>query len=109
MHRVKLFTGSVQLLVCNNIWCFIFLQDQNQNLYNKLQHTESELNSQLRQAREALSSRTTELDNLKTEWTSRVNDLSSRHVKEISEEKEKAIQVRILSNDMPMCGNYTET
>ena len=62
-------------------------------MYNKLQHTESELSGQLRQAREALAARTTELDSLKSEWKSRENDLSAKHVQDVNEEKEKALQV----------------
>ncbi len=69
------------------------LQDQNTMLLNKLQHTDTELNTQLRQAREALASRTQELDSLKLEWTSRTNDLSTRHGKEIHDERDKHIKV----------------
>lgn len=62
-------------------------------LVQKLEHTESELSQQLRQAREALAARTQELDSLKAEWTSRTSDITSRHAQQVNEEKERALQV----------------
>ncbi len=62
-------------------------------LYSKLQHTESDLSQQLTHAQEALSARTAELDSLKADWATKVNQLTSQHAKELNDEKEKSIQV----------------
>ena len=54
---------------------------------------EADLTQQLRQAREALASRTQELDALKAEWTSKTNDMSLKHRQEVTQEREKTLQV----------------
>lgn len=59
-----------------------------------LARTESDLSCQLRQAREALSSRTMELDSLKRDWASHSKDLGSQHTQALNAEREKALQVR---------------
>ena len=60
----------------------------------KLEHTDAELSQQLRQAREALSARTTELDSLKAEWSTKAKSMNVGHAQEITSEREKALQVR---------------
>ena len=71
-------------------------QDQKDTVVQRLEHTERELSQQLRQAREALATRTQELDSLKAEWTTRTSDITSQHAQLITEEKEKALQVGTL-------------
>ena len=68
-------------------------QDQNETLLQRLEHSESSLGQQLRQTREALTARSQELDTLKSEWTTRLSDLSCRHAQEMNSEREKAIKV----------------
>ena len=72
--------------------CFIY-QDQNETLLQRLDHSESSLGQQLRQAREALAARSQELDGLKAEWTNRLSDISCRHAQEMNSDREKAIKV----------------
>ena len=62
-------------------------------MIQRYEHTEADLTQQLRQAREALASRTQELATIKSEWTSRVTEITNRHGQEASTEKEKAFQV----------------
>ena len=59
----------------------------------KLEHTDAELSQQLRQAREALSARTTELDSLKAEWSTKAKSMNVGHAQELTSEREKALQV----------------
>lgn len=42
-----------------------------------------------------LNSKTIELDNLKAEWTAKLNDQIAKHKQEIAVEKERAYQVTI--------------
>ena len=74
--------------------CFSsLLQDQNATVLHKLEHTEGDLSQQLRQAREALSARTVELDNLKAEWAARTSEITIKHRQEMTEERERSLQV----------------
>ena len=59
---------------------------------------EADLTHQLRQAREALASRTQELDALKTEWSAKTSDMSLKHRQEVTLEREKALQVSVGHN-----------
>ncbi|ELU04624.1 hypothetical protein CAPTEDRAFT_198072 [Capitella teleta] len=74
--------------------CLEHLKDENVGLKDRLARTESDLSTQLRQAREALSSRTMELDALKRDWTSRSKDVSSQHMQELNAEREKSLQTQ---------------
>ena len=61
---------------------------------HKLEHTESDLSQQLQQARQALSARTVELDNLKSEWASRTSEITMKHRQDMTEERERALQIQ---------------
>ena len=50
----------------------------------------------MRQTREALASRSQELDALKSEWSAATSDRDIRHRQEITQEKEKALQVGVI-------------
>lgn len=74
--------------------CLKNLKDQNETLLQRLEHSESSLGQQLRQTREALTARSQELDSLKSEWTTRLSDLSCRHAQEMNSVREKAIKTQ---------------
>lgn len=52
-----------------------------------------DLNEKLRQAREALASRTEELSALKANFSSKINEMSNIHGHEMNLEKDKTLQV----------------
>lgn len=58
-----------------------------------------DLNEKLRQAREALSSRTEELSALKANLSSKINEISNTHGHEMNVEKDKALQVSFFLKD----------
>ena len=61
----------------------------------RLEHTESDLSTQLRQTREVLANKSQELDALKSEWSANSSDKEVRHRQEMTSEREKALQVSV--------------
>ena len=70
----------------------VCVQDQNATVAERLQTTEAELSCELRQTREALASRSQELDSLKSEWNVSSSDRDVKHRQELTAEREKALQ-----------------
>lgn len=44
-----------------------------------------------------LSEKSRELDKLRSEWTSQTTNLSSRHTQDLTTEREKALEVKLIS------------
>ncbi|XP_052774832.1 spindle assembly abnormal protein 6 homolog [Mya arenaria] len=74
--------------------CLKQLKDINSLLQQRLEHTDADLNHRLKQTQETLNSKTIELDNLKAEWTAKLNDQMARHKQELATEKERAFQLQ---------------
>ncbi|XP_041357895.1 LOW QUALITY PROTEIN: spindle assembly abnormal protein 6 homolog [Gigantopelta aegis] len=74
--------------------CLKQLTETNMLLQQRLEHTNTDLSQKLQHTQESLAARTAELENLKSEWTSRIADLFSRHKEEITAEKERSMQVQ---------------
>ena len=86
------YVATVQAWKCS--FFLLVAQDQNTTLVERLQQTEGDLSSQLRQTREALANRSQELDSLKSQWDVNSSDRDVKHRQELTSEKEKALQVR---------------
>ncbi len=106
-----------------NLWYvfvfWVFLQEEKQHLEQKLRKTEEDLTRQLNYAQQVshiqdsspseliiiyfiyfilfilqtLSEKSRELDKLRSEWTSQTTSLSSRHMQDLTAEREKALEV----------------
>ncbi|KAL3867901.1 hypothetical protein ACJMK2_040745 [Sinanodonta woodiana] len=74
--------------------CLKQYKDTNALLQQRLEHTDADLNHRLKQTQEILTSKTIELDNLKAEWTAKLNDLTACHKQEMAAEKERAYQLQ---------------
>ncbi|KAK6188877.1 hypothetical protein SNE40_004963 [Patella caerulea] len=74
--------------------CLKQLKETNSTLHQRLEHTNNTLSSQLHTTQETLASRTAELDRLRAEWSSSMNNVSSKHKEEMALEKEKSIQMQ---------------
>ncbi|KAK3091357.1 hypothetical protein FSP39_019232 [Pinctada imbricata] len=74
--------------------CLKQLKDTNSLLQQRLEHTDMDLNQRLHHTQEALQSKTIELDNIKAEWTAKMNDMAAKHKHEMATEKEKTIQMQ---------------
>ncbi|KAK3784496.1 hypothetical protein RRG08_004679 [Elysia crispata] len=72
--------------------CLKQMKETNSLIQHKFEHTASDLSRQLQDAKEQLVIKSSELDSLKLEWSSRVNDVSSKHKEELALEREKNIQ-----------------
>lgn len=59
----------------------------------KLSKTTASLCKYIITCLQLLNSKTIELDNLKAEWTAKLNDQMARHKQELATEKEKSYQV----------------
>ena len=66
-------------------------------LEKSLASTERDLSSRIEQARQQLSSRTRELDQLRAESGGRSERLTANHAKELNQEREKALKVGFFS------------
>lgn len=74
--------------------CLKQLKDTNSLLQQKLEHTSLDLSQRLKQTQDSLSSKSAELESLKTEWNARIGDQKARHKEEMAVEKEKAVQLQ---------------
>lgn len=74
--------------------CLKTMKVQNETMVQRSEHTEADLSTQLRQAREALNSRTVELNSIKGDWTTRINELNNLHGQEMNIERDKKIQMQ---------------
>uniref|UniRef100_A0A9J8CBI1 Spindle assembly abnormal protein 6 homolog n=1 Tax=Cyprinus carpio carpio TaxID=630221 RepID=A0A9J8CBI1_CYPCA len=63
-------------------------------LEQKLRKTEEDLTRQLNYAQQTLSEKSRELDKLRSEWTSQTTSLSSRHMQDLTAEREKALEIQ---------------
>ncbi|GAB1598323.1 spindle assembly abnormal protein 6 homolog [Argonauta hians] len=74
--------------------CLKQLKETNDILHQRLAHTTTELSERLKQAEESLSVKSAELDQLRAEWTSKINELTASHKEELSLEKEQCFEVK---------------
>uniref|UniRef100_A0A673HQY4 Spindle assembly abnormal protein 6 homolog n=1 Tax=Sinocyclocheilus rhinocerous TaxID=307959 RepID=A0A673HQY4_9TELE len=68
--------------------------EEKQQLEQKLRKTEEDLTRQLNYAQQTLSEKSRELDKLRSEWTSQTTSLSSRHMQDLTAEREKALETQ---------------
>ena len=64
-------------------------QDHNLALQNRVSDIESDMND----ARTALASRCQELSNITTDWTTKLNEMASKHNEELAAERQKSFEV----------------
>ncbi|XP_045158062.2 spindle assembly abnormal protein 6 homolog [Mercenaria mercenaria] len=74
--------------------CLKQFKETNSLLQQRLEHTDTDLNHRLKNTQELLNAKTIELDNLKAEWTAKLNDQIARHKQEIALEKERTYQLQ---------------
>ncbi|KAH3730971.1 spindle assembly abnormal protein 6 homolog [Dreissena polymorpha] len=74
--------------------CLKQFKETNSLLQQRLEHTDADLNHRLKNTQELLNSKTIELDNLKAEWTAKLNDQMARHKQELATEKERIFQMQ---------------
>ncbi|XP_039204423.1 spindle assembly abnormal protein 6 homolog isoform X3 [Crotalus tigris] len=74
--------------------CLKSSKEQKLLLEQKLSRTEEDLTRQLNYTQQALSEKSRELDNLRSEWASKIASLNSKHTQELSNEKEKTLQAQ---------------
>ncbi|GFS17218.1 spindle assembly abnormal protein 6-like protein [Elysia marginata] len=72
--------------------CLKQMKETNSLIQHKFEHTSTDLGRQLQEAKDQLANKSTELDSLKLEWSSRMTDVSSKHKEELALEREKNIQ-----------------
>ncbi|KAL4236190.1 Spindle assembly abnormal protein 6 [Mactra antiquata] len=77
--------------------CLKQFKETNSILQQRLEHTDADLNHRLKNTQELLNSKTIELDNLKAEWTAKLNDQMAKHKQDIASEKERAYQLQSTS------------
>ena len=65
------------------------MKDHNVALQKQVSDTESDLSD----TRAALASRCQELANITTDWTTKLNDVASRHNDELTTERQKSLEV----------------
>ncbi|XP_016130050.1 spindle assembly abnormal protein 6 homolog [Sinocyclocheilus grahami] len=73
--------------------CLSTVKEEKQQLEQKLRKTEEDLTRRLNYAQQTLSEKSRELDKLRSEWTSQTTSLSSRHMQDLTAEREKALEV----------------
>ncbi|KAI2650543.1 hypothetical protein H4Q32_000560 [Labeo rohita] len=69
-------------------------KEEKHQLEQKLRKTEEDLTRQLNYAQQTLSEKSRELDKLRSEWTSQTTSLSSRHMQDLTAEREKALETQ---------------
>lgn len=74
--------------------CLSSVKEEKQQLQQKLRKTEEDLTRQLNYAQQTLSEKSRELDKLRSEWTSQTTSLSSRHMQDLTAEREKALETQ---------------
>ncbi|XP_071800128.1 spindle assembly abnormal protein 6 homolog [Asterias amurensis] len=72
--------------------CLKSLQAEHNKVSMRLTHTETSLSGQLKETHKALSSRTHELESLRSEWSAHTESLVAKHKQELAEERQKAMQ-----------------
>ncbi|XP_073499145.1 spindle assembly abnormal protein 6 homolog isoform X2 [Phyllobates terribilis] len=90
---------SLRLLPANDMevktylaTCLKCIKEKEMTLQHKLKKTEDDLTRQLICTQQSLSEKSTELEQIKTDSSSRIASLSSQHTAELSSEKDKAQQ-----------------
>ncbi|XP_034293227.1 spindle assembly abnormal protein 6 homolog isoform X2 [Pantherophis guttatus] len=74
--------------------CLKSTKEEKLFLEQKLSRTEEDLTRQLNYTQQTLSEKSRELDNLRSEWASKIASLNSKHTQELSNEKEKTLQAQ---------------
>ncbi|KAL5016300.1 hypothetical protein ScPMuIL_005889 [Solemya velum] len=74
--------------------CLKQLKETNGMLQQRLEYTDMDLNKKLKKTEEELTCKTIELDNLRADWTSKMNEMTARHKQELTAEKERAVQMQ---------------
>lgn len=77
--------------------CLKQYKETNSLLQQRLEHTDTDLNHRLKTTQEMLNAKSVELDNLKAEWTAKLNDQIAKHKQELAIEKERAYQLQSTS------------
>ncbi|XP_042605870.1 spindle assembly abnormal protein 6 homolog isoform X2 [Cyprinus carpio] len=91
---LKLLPGSDADIKKYLATCLSTVKEEKQQLDQKLRKTEEDLTRQLNYAQQTLSEKSRELDKLRSEWTSQTTSLSSRHMHDLSAEREKALETQ---------------
>nr|XP_056701475.1 spindle assembly abnormal protein 6 homolog [Euleptes europaea] len=74
--------------------CLKCIKEEKLLLEQKLRKTEEDLTRQLSYTQQNLSEKSRELDKLRNEWTSTTASLTNRHTQELTNEKEKSLQMQ---------------
>ncbi|KAI7791190.1 putative spindle assembly abnormal protein 6-like protein [Triplophysa rosa] len=74
--------------------CLSTLKEEKHLLDQKLRKTEEDLTRQLNYAQQTLSEKSRELDKLRSEWMSQTTSVSSRHMQDLTAEREKALETQ---------------
>ncbi|CAB3996681.1 Hypothetical predicted protein, partial [Paramuricea clavata] len=74
--------------------CLTSLKEENRCLKQKLDATETELNSRLARSQEALAARNKEVSQLREEFSTKSSSIISKHSQDLTAEREKAIQMQ---------------
>uniref|UniRef100_A0A8C8VDZ6 Spindle assembly abnormal protein 6 homolog n=1 Tax=Pelusios castaneus TaxID=367368 RepID=A0A8C8VDZ6_9SAUR len=74
--------------------CLKCIKEEKLLLEQTLKKTEDDLTRQLSYTQQSLSEKSRELDKLRSEWTSHTTMLTNKHAQELTNEKEKALQVQ---------------
>ncbi|XP_070795456.1 spindle assembly abnormal protein 6 homolog [Pituophis catenifer annectens] len=74
--------------------CLKSTKEEKLFLEQKLSRTEEDLTRRLNYTQQTLSEKSRELDNLRSEWASKIASLNSKHTQELSNEKEKTLQAQ---------------
>uniref|UniRef100_A0A673HQ95 Spindle assembly abnormal protein 6 homolog n=1 Tax=Sinocyclocheilus rhinocerous TaxID=307959 RepID=A0A673HQ95_9TELE len=91
---LKLLPGSDTDIKKYLATCLSTVKEEKQQLEQKLRKTEEDLTRQLNYAQQTLSEKSRELDKLRSEWTSQTTSLSSRHMQDLTAEREKALETQ---------------
>ncbi|XP_051551431.1 spindle assembly abnormal protein 6 homolog [Myxocyprinus asiaticus] len=91
---LKLLPGSDTDIKKYLATCLSTIKEEKQLLEQKLRKTEEDLTRQLNYAQQTLSEKSRELDKLRSEWTSQTTCLSSRHMQDLTAEREKALETQ---------------
>ncbi|XP_026091421.1 spindle assembly abnormal protein 6 homolog [Carassius auratus] len=91
---LKLLPGSDTDIKKYLATCLSTVKEQTQQLEQKFRKTEEDLTRQLNYAQQTLSEKSRELDKLRSEWTSQTTSLSSRHMQDLTAEREKALEIQ---------------
>lgn len=89
---LKLLPGSDPDIKKYLATCLSTLKEEKHQLEHKLRKTEEDLTRQLNYAQQTLSEKSRELDKLRSEWMSQTSSLTSRHMQDLTAEREKALE-----------------